>query len=1094
MYKLSKEPTFRILAPKYICGSPPPEAIANTTIYSVPSNHQITIGLQTRSGQRLRYHVTIYFTLLNGFISQRHTLHLWRSVRQLERQLNKNHEQISVTNQIVIPNKDLVPRTNYTFSITGVDEADVVSQAQNFTITYRGKNTGTSVVQDRSSASNDVSLILLGSEVAYPDLPYLVTAKIIFCEARNDYKLNWTISESNNAIQRTLSQSNELEIPAGVFLPNADVKITAIVLNSTDGTLIAKAEMKVTILNRARRVVLYPTKSTAGFSQSTLIDAVSNADEETYIVWSCEDATGDTSCSDDLIVKANSVSISFLKEPSYEITASVGNISTTSNIEVSTKSTISVVLQKLPPMFLIPGRQYEFVADVSGLVPKCICNWTVVNETGYATFPSAVVETLGGIFINDVDENFLSELVDYGNDTVEREVKLTIPAMSLLSNQTLLESDVSYKLRLETSCPEPINDNFNASTKRDTVNTYWDMILETNGPPEGMPLEITPLELENGIALETLFTWSVEVAKDTETDYPLMYSYWYETAGNSIKIASYYEVMSAETQLPFSHEKISTYYVVCDSRAACTRVSGPSVTVQFNSVLDLHKLQFMVDSIQSNFNRINLREACKIAFETLLTLKNQNSESFDIVYQNIITIIENEIPKIQTAFLDQSPPLTEESILQLAQQVKVLLDFERGSNDHILGQLLELIDHVEEKTVRKARSPSPKPITNTVDTSSTKIELYESLINSPNGTALSKNTAKAQLLSYIPEVAQRLCGNQQVGYSDDWFTLETMRLKPATKNSLRGSIRIPSDVKLPQRATISVTEFPSFDVPGESVSYLCLGTVAFHRDLLSDVDPAPEQTQFHLFLTAVDKNELGVLAEWTKGLYLWNLTIMATDTTKRYKCQLWFENWTDKFCESSLNQNFLVCNCTRVSYLRVILEPGSISINVIASTTPTTTVGFTEITTDTDMLTFAPLSTLPAEEETLPRTTVSTTGTNQTSELAMPPSQPAVFATNSTVDESTYLEPNKTGHSFLKSAAGPLGYTIVGALALCALLTLAAMILYKRRRRTTTLAEELQGMAVRMRSQSLPVRYARFQDEHNMSGDNVSTISDTITI
>lgn len=130
------------------------------------------------------------FTLLDGFISQRHTLQLWRSARQLEQRIDKDHEVVSASNQITIFNEELVSGVIYTFNIVGVDDNGVLSHDQNFTITYKGKNTRTSVDQDGSSSRDDVSLLLLCPEVCYSDLPYLVTAKVIFCKPRNDYKVS----------------------------------------------------------------------------------------------------------------------------------------------------------------------------------------------------------------------------------------------------------------------------------------------------------------------------------------------------------------------------------------------------------------------------------------------------------------------------------------------------------------------------------------------------------------------------------------------------------------------------------------------------------------------------------------------------------------------------------------------------------------------------------------------------------------------------------------------------------------------------------------------------------------------------------------
>lgn len=158
-------------------------------IASSPVPHNYGCSLQTKGGQKLHYNVTVQFSLLNGFVSQRHTLKLWESIRKLEKRLQKEREAISDGNQISIDNEELPSGVIYTFQVVGIDQTGTASQEQHFTLTYRGKNLQASVVQDGSSSTGDVSLLLLGSEVSYPDVPFTVTAKVIFCKAKNNYKV-----------------------------------------------------------------------------------------------------------------------------------------------------------------------------------------------------------------------------------------------------------------------------------------------------------------------------------------------------------------------------------------------------------------------------------------------------------------------------------------------------------------------------------------------------------------------------------------------------------------------------------------------------------------------------------------------------------------------------------------------------------------------------------------------------------------------------------------------------------------------------------------------------------------------------------------
>ncbi|XP_055617276.1 uncharacterized protein LOC129762772 [Toxorhynchites rutilus septentrionalis] len=1105
---VGEKPMFRILAPKFICGNKHAGVTNDTqTKSSNGTPQQIVISLQTKGGEKLRYRVAIQFFLIDGFVSQRHTLQLWRSVRQLEQRLDKERNAITASNQIIISNEELVGGVIYTFNIVGVDGTDELSQDQNFTITYKGENVKSSVDQDGSSSRDDVSLLLLCSETGYADIPYLVTAKVIFCEPKNDYKIIWTISDER--IGNLDTQSDTLTIPAGVLKPGKRYEIAATVIDSTSEVPIIKATVKIHILERVLKGSIFPVEATTGAAQLTVIRAAFNNPQLSNLSWSCEDDSGDKSCSDDLIISPYVGSISFTKDARYAVTVSVDNLSISSSIKVNTKSTVSVSLQKLPAAYIIPGQRYEFTVDVKGLVPKCICNWTVVKEEDFAYFDPISMGGIGGLVITDIEENFLSEIVDYGNDTIEREINLIIPPSTNTSQWMGLEPNVLYKFRLAIECPEPVDASFSNGDSRGTVPSYWDMVLETNAPPKGVPLSVTPTF--NGTALSTNYIFTTDIANDTKTDFPLRYSFWYNVEKHSMNIANLFEIVSTETQLPYSMSEISTYYLICDSREACARVNGPSIKVQPNSNFNMTERTRKLDAIENHFYRDNYNQAVKIAFELLLTLRNQNSSLFDDTYTQIMIFLEKLFEAIKASIEERAHHLN--AVLQLAQQARILIDFQPDASDRLLGQLLELIDSAERTSKRITRSVNYKPIPDTVDIDSTKIGIYKSLITSSNGTAETKSKARTLLLNYIPIIAQRYCANHQTNYSDEWFKLEITRMKPAIRNPLRKSIRIPSgDTKLPQVVTVAGLGGPSDGQLLETASYLCLGSLVYYRDFLSS-ENVSEGEIYTVFLTVSDKNDIGVIAEWTAGIYVWNITEKNKTSSRDYQCLLWNEeatSWTDNSCRTETRFSSVVCNCTQMGYLRVIITNRPATLEVTTSMeeiysmsttileeniTDTTSVHYWDTTTDSEVITLVEISALASTTDSLENSVITTTSAySPTSESSANLVVNQTKNHNSSILEIEGQSGVNSTHSHQTAATGTLGYSIIAALVLIALLTAIALVLYKRRRHTTSLTEEMQVVAGRMRSSTQPVRYARFQDEHNMSGDNVSTISDSVTV
>lgn len=92
-------PFLRILSPKFICS----DKSSNQTA----SSNNITIGLQTREGQKLRYKVLVDFEMLDGFKSQKHTLSIWKNIQMLQKKFANMSAEISLKNQINIDAREV---------------------------------------------------------------------------------------------------------------------------------------------------------------------------------------------------------------------------------------------------------------------------------------------------------------------------------------------------------------------------------------------------------------------------------------------------------------------------------------------------------------------------------------------------------------------------------------------------------------------------------------------------------------------------------------------------------------------------------------------------------------------------------------------------------------------------------------------------------------------------------------------------------------------------------------------------------------------------------------------------------------------------
>lgn len=95
----NERPFLRIVAPKFLCKRDNNKVNQSET----DNSNDVTIALQTREGQKLRFQISVDFELIDGgFVSQKHTLSIWRNVRNLQKKFYNQAREISDKNQIEI--------------------------------------------------------------------------------------------------------------------------------------------------------------------------------------------------------------------------------------------------------------------------------------------------------------------------------------------------------------------------------------------------------------------------------------------------------------------------------------------------------------------------------------------------------------------------------------------------------------------------------------------------------------------------------------------------------------------------------------------------------------------------------------------------------------------------------------------------------------------------------------------------------------------------------------------------------------------------------------------------------------------------------
>ncbi|KAL0819669.1 hypothetical protein ABMA28_007735 [Loxostege sticticalis] len=290
----------------------------------------------------------------------------------------------------------------------------------------------------------------------------------------------------------------------------------------------------------------------------------------------------------------------------YQITLSVSVLSHTSsaNATIMTVSPILPVLQINPSERLLnEGSTVEIVANASNVVPSCTLSWYFASEDYLAEFDAAMNETCDDcqhgealtdtLTIYSLEEQFLSELADYSNETEWRQVTTTLPARS-------------GRARFVAQC------GCSLTFSCDTEGTvYGDVWFQLNESPKAGDVKISP---ESGTAMETVFRISTRSVNDP--DVPLEYSFYCKIGEDTLLLASYIEHRAVETLLPYLEGGTEVWVRVCDALGACSEGSPTTVVLSAGTARTVDAL---IEDVQAHVRRCELIPLTRIAQSAIVT-------------------------------------------------------------------------------------------------------------------------------------------------------------------------------------------------------------------------------------------------------------------------------------------------------------------------------------------------------------------------------------------------------------------------------------------------------------------------------------------
>ncbi|XP_028158938.1 uncharacterized protein LOC114351806 [Ostrinia furnacalis] len=304
--------------------------------------------------------------------------------------------------------------------------------------------------------------------------------------------------------------------------------------------------------------------------------------------------------------KANKGKKDGATQPKYYITLNASVFSQTS----LANATIVTVKPMLPVLSINPlarllneGSTVEITANASNVVPSCSLSWYFASEEYQAESETAINDTCEDcqhgealtdtLTVHSLEEQFLSELADYTNDTEWRQVTTTFLARP-------------GRARFVAQCGCSLT--FSCDTEG---VVYADVWFQLNKSPKAGDVIISP---ESGTAMETEFRISTLPVNDP--DIPLQYSFYCRIGDESLLLASYIEHRAVETILPYIEAGTEVWVQVCDAFGACSDGDPTTLVLAPGSARTVDAL---IDVTQAHIRRCEIIPLARILQSAIVT-------------------------------------------------------------------------------------------------------------------------------------------------------------------------------------------------------------------------------------------------------------------------------------------------------------------------------------------------------------------------------------------------------------------------------------------------------------------------------------------
>ncbi|KAJ8714012.1 hypothetical protein PYW08_007632 [Mythimna loreyi] len=616
---VAEPPKFRILAPPFVCPKD------KNSVIDKPDNTIIT--LQTEPGIPVEFLWVVRWQPLVA-PSQRFTLALWHAVRELEQKLN--YPQLE-TNVFVINNTELLTGVKYLFNVTAKTYNEEIGTQKYFEID-NSKGDPKLLIEGQSDM---FAIELLGGQLAYADIDFILEAQVTTCFRTHDYYFVWTVTSAEDNVAVSDVKGARLVIRPNTLTPGQSYDVLCQVYKYSNGDFITQNSLPFRVLHRNLsvnfNVDLLAVSTETPFKLYTDITKLDYLGEGMTIAWEC---TFRGEPVDTFYETDDEGTLSFPSGLAYEgeyliqltVTVLGQTVADRTTARVSAQESRLPVIQMIQmPRMVNEGSVVTIKANISGIMPGCTVIWyfrsqhCLVSEFSTATdicddnpHGTRISEPVN---FNSLEGNFLSELTDYTNETTSKTMSAHMDARA-------------GRVRVVVECHCVKEENCTSDGE-----VYADVIFQLNDRPDAGYVLVMP---EIGTAMETVFRLSTRPVVDTSR--PLRYSFYVNLNNNdTLLLGSYLEHNAMEAFLPYIEGGTFVWVEVCDSLGACT-IGASSIVPIAPGVA--RTVEALLEDVRANVRRCELMALRRLAACAIVTYTNTDQvEALSVFTTSLLNIL-----------------------------------------------------------------------------------------------------------------------------------------------------------------------------------------------------------------------------------------------------------------------------------------------------------------------------------------------------------------------------------------------------------------------------------------------------------------------